>query len=198
MYLTTSYYDCFVASSCFNYMLIVEYRWSTYFTDSDFDRRSQNFTIQSGTRPGIILRPTLPIVDDLIEEDEEGFIAVLDVLQITEGALLNNTARNATVIRIFDDDSEYSWMIFIYIYINIQEYNNSNKAVIQDILSQSCTLLQILLCYSFFPCSCQSWISSINVWICWTWHWYNVWDPTNTGSFGWTDTFCNSANGSLS
>jgi len=45
-------------------------------------------------------------VDDLIEEDEEGFIAVLDVLQITEGALLNNTARNATVIRIFDDDSE--------------------------------------------------------------------------------------------
>ena len=45
-------------------------------------------------------------MDYLIEEDEEGFIAVLDVLQITEGALLNNTARSATVIRIFDDDSE--------------------------------------------------------------------------------------------
>jgi len=41
-------------------------------------------------------------------------------------------------------------MIFIYIYINIQEYNNSNKAVIQDILSQFCTLLQTLPCYSFF------------------------------------------------
>ena len=77
-------------------------------TDSDFDQRSQTFTIRSGAWPGIILRPTLPIVDDLIEEDIEGFIAVLDILQITEGALLNNTARRATVIRIFDDDSEYS------------------------------------------------------------------------------------------
>ena len=76
--------------------------------DSDFDQRSQTFTIRSGARPGIILRPTLPIVDDLIEEDIEGFIAVLDILQITEGALLNDTARRATVIRIFDDDSEYS------------------------------------------------------------------------------------------
>ena len=48
-------------------------------------------------------------MDDLIDEmDEEGFIAVLDVLQVTEGALLNNTARRATLIRIFDDDGEYS------------------------------------------------------------------------------------------
>ena len=46
-------------------------------------------------------------MDDLIDEmDEEGFIAVLDVLQVTEGALLNNTARRATLIRIFDDDGE--------------------------------------------------------------------------------------------
>ena len=79
----------------------------TYFTASDFDRQSQNFTIPSGQRPGIVLRPTLPIVDDLIDEmDEEGFIAVLDVLQVTEGANLNSTARRATLIRIFDDDGE--------------------------------------------------------------------------------------------
>ena len=79
----------------------------TYFTASDFDRRSQNFTIPSGELPGVVLRPTLPIVDDLIDEaDEEGFIAVLDVLQVTEGALLNNTARRATLIRIFDNDGE--------------------------------------------------------------------------------------------
>ena len=46
-------------------------------------------------------------MDDLIDEmDEEGFIAVLDVLQVTEGALLNNTAGRATLIRIFDDDGE--------------------------------------------------------------------------------------------
>ena len=81
----------------------------TYFTASDFDQQSQNFTIPSGERPGIVLRPTLPIVDDLIDEtDQEGFIAVLDVLQITEGAILNSTARRATLIRIFDNDSEYS------------------------------------------------------------------------------------------
>ena len=80
---------------------------STYFTASDFERQSQNFTIPSGEQPGIVLRPTLPIVDDLIDEaDEEGFIAVLDVLQVTEGAQLNNTARRATLIRIFDNDSE--------------------------------------------------------------------------------------------
>ena len=79
----------------------------TYFTASDFDRQSQNFTIPSGELPGVVLRPTLPIVDDLIDEaDEEGFIAVLDVLQVTEGALLNNTARRATLIRIFDNDGE--------------------------------------------------------------------------------------------
>ena len=79
----------------------------TYPTASDFDRQSQNFTIPSGERPGIVLRPTLPIVDDLIDEmDEEGFIAVLDVLQVTQGALLNNTARRSTLIRIFDDDGE--------------------------------------------------------------------------------------------
>ena len=79
----------------------------TYPTASDFDRQSQNFTIPSGERPGIVLCPTLPIVDDLIDEmDEEGFIAVLDVLQVTQGALLNNTARRATLIRIFDDDGE--------------------------------------------------------------------------------------------
>ena len=79
----------------------------TYFTASDFDRQSQNFTIPSGEQPGIVLRPMLPIVDDLIDEaDEEGFIAVLDVLQVTEGALLNNTARMATLIRIFDNDGE--------------------------------------------------------------------------------------------
>ena len=79
----------------------------TYSTASDFDRQAQNFTIPSGERPGIVLRPTLPIVDDLIDEmDEEGFIAVLDILQVTQGALLNNTARRATLIRIFDDDGE--------------------------------------------------------------------------------------------
>ena len=79
----------------------------TYFTASDFDRQSQNFTISSGELPGVVLRPTLLIVDDLIDEaDEEGFIAVLDVLQVTEGALLNNTARRATLIRIFDNDGE--------------------------------------------------------------------------------------------
>ena len=79
----------------------------TYFTASDFDRQSQNFTIPSGEQPGIVLRPMLPIVDDLIDEmDEEGFIAVLDILQVTQGALLNNTARRATLIRIFDDDGE--------------------------------------------------------------------------------------------
>ena len=79
----------------------------TYSTASDFDQQSQNFTIPSGEGPGIVLRPTLPIVDDLIDEmDEEGFIAVLDVLQVTQGALLNSTARKATLIRIFDDDGE--------------------------------------------------------------------------------------------
>ena len=79
----------------------------TYPTASDFDRQSQNFTIPSGERPGIVLCPTLPIVDDLIDEmDEEGFIAVLDILQVTQGALLNSTARRATLIRIFDDDGE--------------------------------------------------------------------------------------------
>ena len=79
----------------------------TYSTASDFDQQSQNFTIPSGERPGIVLHPTLPIVDDLIDEmDEEGFIAVLYILQVTQGALLNSTARRVTLIRIFDDDGE--------------------------------------------------------------------------------------------
>ena len=44
--------------------------------------------------------------DDIDEEDIEGFVALLEILDIAEGVIVNGTGRVVTLIRIFDDDGE--------------------------------------------------------------------------------------------
>ena len=86
----------------------VEYP-SSYFTASDFSQQPQNHTIPSvlSPRDRVVVRATLPVVDDDIdEEDVEGFVALLEILDIAEGVIINGTGRMVTLIRIFDDDGE--------------------------------------------------------------------------------------------
>ena len=74
---------------------------------SDFIRDTVTVTIPAGTSAGAETVVMLPVVDDLVnEEDEEGFVALISVVSAVDPSLVVLRDSRSTVGRIIDNDSE--------------------------------------------------------------------------------------------
>ena len=74
---------------------------------SDFVRDTVTVIIPAGTSAGSETFAMLPVVDDLInEEDEEGFVALISVVSALDTSLVLLGDSRSTIGRIIDNDSE--------------------------------------------------------------------------------------------
>ena len=68
----------------------------------------------------------IPIVDDLIDEDDEQlFVVYIQVVSAVDLAQVQNTERNISTCRIIDNDRKYIiYTMYMYIYICNPDFNS--------------------------------------------------------------------------
>ena len=83
----------------------------------DFDNTTRTIVFKAGSRNGASISVNIPVIDDDIQETQEGFIILLDVNEshTSRSQVALNLDQRTALGRIFDNDRKHSVIIITQI-----------------------------------------------------------------------------------